>query len=71
VGGARALRAACVLPSNVQKYPSIMSFNALSYSLYVGEMRVSSDCPVCPWWAFFLFSFLTPLLKLQVGSLGY
>jgi len=49
VGGARALRAACVLPSNVQKYPSIMSFNALSYSLYVGEMRVSSGCPVCPW----------------------
>jgi len=38
-----------VLPSNVQKYPSIMSFNALSYSLYVGEMRVSSGCPVCPW----------------------
>jgi len=46
MGGARTLQAACVAPSSIQKYLSIMSLETSSHPLFIGLTSVSSSGPV-------------------------
>jgi len=52
VRGAFSFRASRVVLLNIQKYPFILSLQALPCPLPGGVARVSSACMVCHWWVF-------------------